>query len=1064
MRLWQGTWSLAGELLIWGGRSDAGLHRQRLAGLAEPAAETTTLSAAGESSARPVEPHPFAVEHEQLQADLSAFEIEPSALRFIQLYLPTDSLGPLPSPHLLGPSGYEPADEPQLVRWEVPALALRPPEAIDLLASLPQRQIEDVRYDQSIRYWVEVAKLLLELLTRGRFVPGISRDERGFRAGWKIAAGEKVDQHRLAVLVSSMPPICRSVSEHDSRKPPDPSALIESFLGANADVLIRLFLRRYPLLPPGGGSPNPRHALFHAFLAALTAENGELGGPEFELARFEQRMNTWSAPLFAPAERHPLQLTFRIGPVERGEDDSAKTIWQLEFLVRSTAEPERITELSRFWAGDLGFLKNSSQTADDLEQWILAELGRASHLFAPLSAALSSAYPAVLELSTIDAYQFLKEGSRLLEQADFGIILPRWWQSAESAFGLSLKVQSGMSRSAVGPGFLGMNDLLDYSWSIAVGSDDMSIDEFKMLAATGQPLVRYRGSWLELSPARVKATMDFIERRSNDPQIRLIEALKIGLGSEADSEAYPVVRLDASGWVRHLLEGGAFRIEPLAQPAGFNGSLRSYQLEGLSWLAFLDQAQIGACLADDMGLGKTIQLIALLLNERNAAVANGGTGSAPRRVRPTLLIVPMSILDNWQREINRFGPSLSLTLHHGASRATAQNFSAMIANCDVLVTTYSLAYRDEALLSSISWGRIVLDEAQNIKNLDAKQTRAVRRLVADQLARSAGDGGCGRVALTGTPLENHLDELWSIFDFLNPGLLGSLQDFRTRFSVPIETYRNKTASSALSRLIRPFLLRRLKSDPSIIEDLPEKIEMDVMLNLTPEQAAVYQTVLEEMLPAVEAATGMHRKGIVLATITKLKMICDHPSLYLKDGQPLAGRSGKLAMLEELLETILETDGDKVLIFSQYAKMGALLQRHLQEKFDTETLFLHGGLSKQARGKIIDRFQRQDGPRIFVLSLKAGGFGLNLTEANQVIHYDQWWNPAVEAQATDRAYRIGQLRNVQVRRLISKGTLEEKIAELLGRKKDLAAEIVGTTRNIITELSSEELIELLRLNP
>ena len=534
--------------------------------------------------------------------------------------------------------------------------------------------------------------------------------------------------------------------------------------------------------------------------------------------------------------------------------------------------------------------------------------------------------------------------------------------------------------------------------------------------------------------------------------MRLLDALRYGLGIDSDELGLPVVGLDASGWVQKLLDASGCSIPTLEKPQNFCGDLRPYQLHGLSWLAFLNQIGCGACLADDMGLGKTIQFLALLAYEREVAT---------EPVNPTLLFVPMSILDNWKSEIERFNPSLKIYQHHGPTRLTGKEFIETAQSVDLVITTYSLAHRDEEFISAIKWGRIALDEAQNIKNLHTKQTKAVRNLGALQFTAALNNQDCKRVALTGTPLENHLEELWSVFDFLNPGYLGTVADFRRKFSVPIERYRNDEAAQKLSQIVGPFILRRLKTNRDVIDDLPEKLEMEVYTSLTSEQAAMYQSVVDDMIPQVGHASGIKRKGLVLAAITKLKQICNHPALFAKDGNPAAVRSGKLTRLEELLEVIL-AEGDHALVFTQFAQMGHLLKSYLQDRFGEEVLFLHGGVQQKFRTKMIERFQSDGGPRIFVLSLKVGGVGLNLTAANQIVHFDQWWNPAVEEQATDRAFRIGQKRNVQVRKFICKGTLEERISMMLNEKRQLADRIVGSTKSQITEFSVDELRDLFEL--
>ncbi|HWG99183.1 MAG TPA: DEAD/DEAH box helicase, partial [Pilimelia sp.] len=412
----------------------------------------------------------------------------------------------------------------------------------------------------------------------------------------------------------------------------------------------------------------------------------------------------------------------------------------------------------------------------------------------------------------------------------------------------------------------------------------------------------------------------------------------------------------------------------------------------------------------------------------------------------------MSLVSNWQKEAARFAPSLRVHVHHGAARRRGPELAAAAADADLVVTTYGTALRDLDALRRVAWERVVCDEAQAIKNSAARQARAVRALPA----RS-------RLALTGTPVENHLAELWSIMEFCNPGLLGPAAAFRRRYQEPIEARGDERAAAALRRAAGPFVLRRLKTDRSIISDLPEKLEMKVWCPLTPEQASLYQAVVEDMLGRIEASEGIERRGNVIAAMTRLKQVCNHPAHLLKDGSRLAGRSGKLARLEELAEEIL-AEGDKALVFTQYAEFGTLLQPYLAGRCDRPVLWLHGGLSKRARDGLVERFQTDPEPMIFLLSLKAAGTGLNLTAANHVIHLDRWWNPAVEAQATDRAFRIGQHRNVQVRTLICAGTIEERIDEMIERKRALAETVVGTGEDWLAELSTAQLREVFRLDP
>jgi SNF2 family DNA or RNA helicase len=704
-------------------------------------------------------------------------------------------------------------------------------------------------------------------------------------------------------------------------------------------------------------------------------------------------------------------------------------------------------------------------------------------MYPTLDKSLKSARPSGLTLNTEEAYNFLRQSAPLLEQSGFGLILPPWWTKPSQKLVLKLRLSSkGAGKTS--SGLLSKEKLVEYDWQLALGDQPLSMAEFEKLARLKVPLVQLRGQWVELRPEQIEAAIAFFDKQHAKGQMTLEEALKLGLGQDGlnDVAGLSVNGVESDGWIGEVLErlSESSKIAEVPQPATLQANLRPYQLKGLSWLSFLKQYELGACLADDMGLGKTIQLISLLLAERENSLEKNGNGKVKEKenkarakekgkeskasieevkekVGPTLLVCPMSVVGNWSKELARFAPSLRLMVHHGNQRLSGPEFAEAVAGDDVVLTTYALLSRDEEELSGIEWERVALDEAQNIKNQAAKQTQAVRRLQTRY-----------RVALTGTPVENRLSELWSIMHFLNPGYLGTATEFRTRFGTPIEKYHDPARSEQLKKLIQPFVLRHLKTDKSIIADLPEKNEMKVWCNLTREQASLYEAVVKDMVAQIEEAdeSGTQRRGLILATLLKLKQVCNHPAHFMGDrtSSELADRSGKLTRLEEMLEEALE-EGDKALIFSQFAEMGAMLKPYLQQRLGREVLFLHGGTSRKLRDEMVQRFQdtRPGSPPIFLLSLKAGGVGLNLTAANHVFHFDRWWNPAVENQATDRAFRIGQQKNVQVHKFVCIGTLEERIGTMIEQKKGLADSIVGQSENWVTELSNKELRELFALD-
>jgi SNF2 family DNA or RNA helicase len=582
---------------------------------------------------------------------------------------------------------------------------------------------------------------------------------------------------------------------------------------------------------------------------------------------------------------------------------------------------------------------------------------------------------------------------------------------------------------------------------VALGDETLTREEFEQLARLKEPLVQVRGQWVELDPAQIQQALALFEQQSGDGEMSLQDALKLALAPDGQA-GLPVESVEAEGWIDDLLtqlRQGAKR-QKIKEPPGFTGQLRPYQKTGVSWLAALDRYGVGACLADDMGLGKTIQIIALLLYARQQA--KRAKVDAPG---PVLLVCPTSVVGNWQREVARFAPSLRVLIHHGAGRVR-EDFAGEAARHDVVISTYALLHRDEEHLGAVNWERVILDEAQNIKNASTKAAQVARRLP-----------GRWRAALTGTPVENRLSELWSIFQFLTPGYLGSAEQFRRQFANPIERAKDAGAAERLKQLVSPFILRRVKTDRSIIQDLPEKQEMKEFCPLTREQVTLYEAIVRDSMRQIEEAEGVQRRGQILATLTRLKQVCNHPALFLHDRSALDGRSGKLTRLGEMLEEALSVD-DRSLIFTQYAEMGRLLQEHLEAQFGQSVLFLHGGTPAAERDRMVARFQREDrlAPHLFILSIKAGGTGLNLTRANHVFHFDRWWNPAVENQATDRAFRIGQTKNVQVHKFICAGTFEETLDEMIERKVALAETIVGTSEAWITEMSNGELRDLFAL--
>jgi len=1048
-----------------------------------------------------------------------------SVERKLALRLPSSELGPQGSPRLLRVvDDHGRPDRPsRLEAWEVDALGFDAGTALDLLLAVPAPGSArgartgpggGVVVGESVRFLAEAAKLALELVARGRLRPALVRRGEQWVARWLPVTEDRADAARMALLARSMPPSLRAEPSrsHDGRRP---EGVLGDLLSAVVDACARELLEDHF----SGLDESPTTGAVRAWLLALVAHDPVVEGDPWELAALSEQLEEWWAAGRRYAAQRMFRTCFRLvapgdGEAETNEDADAlsdtesdgeavaagielvpsangdrrmpellaadghppsdlEDRWRVEILLQAKDDPSVLVPAEDVWVRSerlsaLGHLLENPQ------ERLLGGLGYALALWPDLEPALQESAPTGVELTAEQAYSFLREAVPALEQGGFGVLAPPWWRQR-----VRVKLSANPEQEWDSTGLFGIDGLCAYEWQVAVGDTTLSVSELEALAELKLPLIKARGRWIALRAEDVEMALRFFKGRPARGRASAGELLREGLGvggRGSGGAAAPEVEIDAKGWLGELLRAnGDRRLEGIETPGSFVGELRPYQQRGLAWLAFLSSLGLGACLADDMGLGKTPQTLALLLAEReelgNGAAANGGrrvSGKQPddtstadsraagrragvKRVGPTLLICPMSVSGNWQREAERFAPSLRVHVHYGRERLKGAAFTCAARASDIVVTTYALALRDRETLEAIEWHRIVLDEAQNIKTRDAKQTRAIRALRARH-----------RVALTGTPVENRLSELHSILDFLNPGLLGSAGSFREQFATPIERWRDGAAAARLRRATGPFILRRLKTDKEIIGDLPEKIEIRVDCHLTREQATLYQAVVDEMLERAEEVEGIARAGIVLAALVKLKQVCNHPVHLLKDRSHLDGRSGKLARLEEILEEALAED-DRALCFTQFAEFGRLLRAHLQDRLGREVLFLHGGTPKSARDEMVGRFQTEEGPPVFVLSLKAGGTGLNLTAANHVIHYDRWWNPAVEDQATDRAFRIGQRKNVQVRKLTCVGTLEERIDQLIAEKKDLADQIVGSGEAWLTELDTAQLRELVALS-
>ncbi|CAM5734516.1 DEAD/DEAH box helicase [Streptomyces fumanus] len=844
--------------------------------------------------------------------------------------------------------------------------------------------------------WGAAALHALRLVARGRLLPGLTATGHD---AWRAGPLDPDDIAHLRAVAAALPPEGHAVPLDGPGvvRLPEPRALIRAFLDAVADTLPRTAAAPHALGRPFAARP-AQHLPAARDWAAEVAAGMDAG------VRISLRLDLSAYALFdADGE----------GDAGRGRGAGAAVV-----QVHSLADPTLVADAADLWSGAADPAFGPRARVDTA-----LAVRRAARVWPPLDRLTEQDVPDVLALSEDEVTDLLGVAATRLAAAGVAVHWPRDLAQDLTATAV---VRPAPGSATDGTGFFESEDLLRFGWQLALGGDPLTEAEMDLLAEAHRPVVRLRDRWVLVDPALVRRA-----RKRDLGLLDPVDALSVALTgtAEVDGESVEAVPVGALAALRDRLTAGPRPAEP---PPGLAATLRDYQLRGLAWLDQMTSLGLGGCLADDMGLGKTVTLIALHLKRA--------------RREPTLVVCPASLLGNWQREITRFAPGVPVRRFHGPDRTLDGLDGGFV------LTTYGTMRSAAATLAAQPWGMVVADEAQHVKNPYSATAKALRTIPAP-----------ARVALTGTPVENNLSELWALLDWTTPGLLGPLKSFRARHARAVESGEDDEAAARLARLVRPFLLRRRKSDPGIVPELPPKTETDHPVPLTREQAALYEAVVRESMLAIETAEGMARRGLVLKLLTALKQICDHPALYLKEDhrrpRGATDRSGKLALLDELLDTVLAEDGS-VLVFTQYVGMARILTAHLTDRAVPVEL-LHGGTPVAERERMVDRFQDGATP-VLVLSLKAAGTGLNLTRAGHVVHFDRWWNPAVEEQATDRAYRIGQTQPVQVHRLVTEGTVEDRIADMLRAKRALADAILGSGEAALTELTDRELSDLVSL--
>ncbi len=922
---------------------------------------------------------------------------------------------------------------------------------------MAMHNLTEIMLGADLLFWFHLTQALKRIIFKDQYIPSLKyrelesakarqpkgKTKTGGNATFEIYPGWEFigEDYETALLqyVDYMPMSCAAGFAEASKTPEfyDRLSLLRHFSDCLlADIITHTYTTQ-------GYEKTIADSVIYACLKQ--ASGGTYWTTKDWLEQFKQ-WQAWRDRIVRTQTDQPFYLYFHLQDPVQPQDP-----WLLQFQVAPKHDPSLKVSLDEYWRlRPKQQAQVKAQLGGEFEQNLLLNLGYAARIYPDLWQGLETDQPVGITLELDAAFNFLKESAWVLENAGYKVIVPAWWtpkgrQRAKVRLKAKGKSLGGNNKAR---SYFSFETLVQYQYELAIGGEPVTEQEWTQLVNAKTPLVKFRGQWMELDQDKMQQMLEFWKtQQAGNPEMSLMDFIKLTAEGDGDELEVECDRQDALADMLAKL-GDKGQLQPVEDPETFQGNLREYQKRGVSWLQYLEQLGLNGCLADDMGLGKTVQVIARLVQEQELAQAE------QQRIPPTLLIAPTSVIGNWFHEIHKFSPQIRATVHHGSDRAKeAKTFKQLCRDHDIVITSFALARKDAKLFNGIEWHRIVLDEAQNIKNPKAALTKAILKFSSPH-----------RLALTGTPIENRLMDLWSIFNFLNPGYLGTQAQFRRSFELPIQKDNSPRQSTTLKKLVEPFILRRVKTNQSIIKDLPDKVEQKLFCNLTKEQASLYEAVITDVEEQLKGSEGIQRQGLILATLMKLKQVCNHPMQFLQDGSDFtANRSHKLTRLTEMVEEVM-AEGESLLIFTQFTELGAALEKYLRHTCHFNTYYLHGGTSRKKREAMITQFQDPETePSAFVLSIKAGGVGITLTKANHVFHFDRWWNPSVEDQATDRAFRIGQKKNVFVHKFVAIGTLEERIDQMIEDKKKLAGSIVGSDESWLTELDNDAFRELISLN-